>query len=68
MINVLFICDIESNNGELIERDFDFDRGTFDNIRNLEQYKDSCNYEIGKPCCYWGDDVGILKEIVIEEI
>lgn len=67
MVKAVFYCDIQSEDGEIIEEDFGFDQGTFESQEELRTYMANCNYEIGEPCGYWGDDVGILKEIVTDE-
>lgn len=66
MLNVTFYCDIENENGEIVEQDFDFDTCQFENKEKLEKYIKNCNYEIGEICGYWGNDIGILKEIFIQ--
>lgn len=68
MIKAVFYCDIQSEDGEIIEEDFDFDQGTFKSQEELDKYIKNCGYEVGKPCGYWGDDVGILKEILTDEV
>lgn len=68
MLDVTFYCDIENEKGETIEQDFDFDNGYFINEEEIEKYMKKCNYEIGEICGYWGNDVGILKDITIEYI
>ena len=67
MIKAIFSCDIVDEDGEVIEEDFDFDEGLFENDNALEEYIQNSNYEIGEPCGYWGNDVGILKEIVRDD-
>lgn len=66
MIKAVFFCDIYQED-EVIDS-FGFDEGTFENQEELDQYIRTCNYEIGQPCGYWGDDVGILTEILTDEI
>ena len=68
MIKAVFYCDIQSEDGEIIEEDFGFDEGTFENQEELDKYIKNCGYKVGKPCGYWGDDVGILKEILTDEV
>lgn len=67
MLKVTFYCDIQSEDGDIIEQDFDFDEGTFKSQEELDKYCDNCGYAVGEPCGYWGNDVGILKEIFQEE-
>lgn len=67
MLNVTFYCDIENEKGETIEQDFDFDEGNFIDEKELEKYMKNCNYEIGEICAYWGNDIGILKDIYIRK-
>lgn len=67
MINATFYCDIQNEDGETIHEDFGFDKGTFESQEELKKYMANCNYEIGEPCGYWGDDVGILTEVMIQK-
>ncbi|MBQ6907519.1 MAG: hypothetical protein IJQ28_03990 [Clostridia bacterium] len=67
MLRVIFFCDIQNEDGDTIEQDFDFDNGVFESREELEKYCKFCDYEIGEPCGYWGNDVGILKEIFVDE-
>lgn len=67
MIKAVFYCDIQNEDGEIIQEDFDFDEGTFDTQEKLDKYMHLMGYEIGEPCGLWGNDVGILKEIVTDE-
>ena len=67
MINATFYCDILNEDGETIQEDFDFDKGTFESQEDLKKYMTNCNYEIGEPCGSWGTDVGILKEVMIQK-
>lgn len=68
MIKAVFYCDIQNEDGEIIEEDFDFDEGTFENQEKLDKYMYHMGYEIGEPCGLWGNDVGILKEIATDEV
>lgn len=68
MLKTKFYCDIHSEYGNIIEEDFAFDNGNFESQEELERYIKKCGYEIGEPCGYWGDDVGILKEVVTDEV
>lgn len=67
MIKATFICNIQNDNGEVIEKDFNFDDFKCDSQEDLEEYCRQNGYEINEPCGYWGDDVGILTEIITEE-
>ena len=66
MIKAVFFCDVYQED-EVVDS-FGFDEGTFENQEELDQYIRSCDYEIGLPCGYWGEDVGILTEILTDEI
>jgi hypothetical protein len=68
MIKVVFYCDIVSENGEVIDEDFDFDEGIFKSQEALDQYMKNCDYVIGECCGYWGSDEGILKEVITDEV
>ena len=68
MLKVIFYCDIKTPEGEIINKDFDFDEGTFQDKTALERYCKHEGYVIGEPCGYWGEDTGILTEIVCDEI
>lgn len=67
MINANFYCDIQNKDGETIQKDFGFDKGTFESQEELKKYMSNCNYKIGEPCAYWGDDVGILKAVILSK-
>lgn len=68
MLKAVFYCNIQTPEGEIINEDFDFDEGTFSDENELNKYCKNSGYEIGKPCGCWGDDVGILTNIVYDEI
>ena len=68
MIKAVFYCDIQNEDGEIIQEDFDFDEGIFDSQEKLDKYMYLMGYEIGETCAFWGNDVGILKEIVTDEV
>lgn len=68
MLKAVFYCNIQNPDGEIINEDFDFDEGTFPDKASLVQYCKSSGYIIGEPCGSWGDDVGILTDIVYDEI
>ena len=40
-VKAIFYCDIKTPKGEIINKDFDFDEGTFQDKTALERY---CNY------------------------
>lgn len=66
MIRVVFYCDIFSaETGEKVEEDFAFDEGEFANQDKLDEYIKNRGYEIGEIFGYWGDDAGVLTDILI---
>lgn len=67
MLKVTFYCDITNEDGEIIESDFDFDTGVFDNREELDKYMKNSGYVVGEPCAQWGDDIGILRDLFIDE-
>lgn len=67
MIRAVFFCNIYREDDIMVEG-FDFDEGTFESQEELDKYIKSCNYEIGEPCGYWGNDVGFLTEIITDEV
>ena len=66
-MRVTFYCDIVNLNGEVIEKDFDFDACTFDSQDDLDRYMRQNRYAEGEICGYWGNDKGILTDVVIED-
>lgn len=67
MIEVGFYCDIITD-GEVIEDNFLFDECTFHSKKEIKKYMEENGYEVGQPCGEWGDGVGILREVIYDEI
>lgn len=67
MIKASFYCSIYDNDN-VIDEDFCFDEYIAESQQELDEYIEKSNYKVNKICGYWGDNVGILKDIVIDNI
>lgn len=61
MINATFYCDIFTEDGDLIESEFDFDSFTCDTQEELDNYIKRNAYVKDECCGYWGSDYGIYR-------
>lgn len=65
-MKAVFWCNIyHEDTDEIIEEDFNFDEIECDTNEELQKYIKNCGYEIGCPCGFWGNNVGILTDISV---
>ena len=67
MPKAIFICDIFNENGEKTQSEFVFDDITTDTAQEIDKYIIDNDYVLNEICGYWGNDYGILTEIVRDE-
>lgn len=68
MFKASFYCDIVSADGEIVEKDFNFDDFVASSKEEMDEYIEKSGYKVGSCCGYWGDSQGIYKEALIHEV
>lgn len=65
MVKAVFYCNIMNDNGDIIEYDFDFDDIKCKTREEVDSYIKKSGYTVGESCGCWGEDIGILTDIVV---
>ena len=67
MVKATFYCNILDPDDNISEHDFDFDSFICSDRQELDEYIKKNGYVVGECCGYWGDSMGVLTDIFIDE-